>query len=159
MEVHTGTFDKAAAPARQASVGQVSLGGFGDGTSAAAGTGNARAAVQTGAFADATTRPVREGPPRQPVAAAAYTPVEILFKPKPAYTMDARASRVEGEVSLEVVFLASGEIRVGRVVHGLGHGLDEAAQQAAAQVRFKPATRGGVPVDTPATIRITFELT
>jgi len=51
------------------------------------------------------------------------------------------------------------EIRVGRVLRGLGHGLDEAAQQAAALVRFKPATSGGVPVDTPATIRITFALT
>jgi hypothetical protein len=37
--------------------------------------------------------------------------------------------------------------------------LDEAAQQAAMQVRFKPASKSGAPVDTNATISITFELT
>jgi TonB family protein len=91
-------------------------------------------------------------------SAQAITPVEILFKPRPAYTDEARSLRLEGHVSLEVVFLSSGSIRVVRVVHGLGHGLDEAAQQAAKQVRFKPAMRAGVAVDTNATINITFEL-
>jgi TonB family protein len=94
-----------------------------------------------------------------PNAAQALTPVEVLSKPRPAYTTEARNLKIEGHVSLEVVFLANGSIRVVRVVHGLGHGLDEAAEQAAMQVRFKPATRGGVPVDTDATIDITFELT
>jgi TonB family protein len=114
-------------------------------------------AVQTTAFGDAALTP----PPsaKKIELAADVTQVEILFKPKPAYTSEAREMRLEGEVSLQVVFQASGTIRVVRVVQGLGHGLDEAAQQAAQRVRFKPAMRGGVPVDTSATIRINFELT
>jgi TonB family protein len=157
VEVHMGAFEQTAASTGPGASRTVSVGAFGDGKSAQAG-GGAHADVHLGGFGDQTARPAGSRPPNQPETNA-YTAVEILFKPKPVYTMDARASRVEGEVSLEVVFLATGEIRVGRVLHGLGHGLDEAAQQAAALVRFKPATRAGVPVDTPATIRITFELT
>jgi TonB family protein len=159
--VRVGSFEQAAAPTETTASGTIAVGAFGDGKSARAGgdaAENARAAVRVGGFGDQTARPA-EPRPTKPTETNAYTAVEILFKPKPVYTTNARDSKVEGEVSLEVVFLATGQIRVGRVVHGLGHGLDEAAQQAAALVRFKPATRGGVPVDTPATIRITFELT
>jgi TonB family protein len=115
-------------------------------------------AVRTTAFDDATLTP----PPfarKIELATGGVTQVEILFKPKPAYTSEAREMRLQGEVSLQVVFQASGTLRVVRVVQGLGHGLDEAAQQAAQHVRFKPAMRGGVPVDTSATIKISFELT
>jgi TonB family protein len=44
------------------------------------------------------------------------------------------------------------------VVHGLGHGLDEEARRVAQQIRFRPATRDGRPVDTTTTITITFQL-
>lgn len=66
--------------------------------------------------------------------------------------------KLEGEVLLEVVFSASGHIEVKRVVRGLGHGLDEAAIRAAEQIKFKPATRGGAPVDSTATLHIVFQL-
>jgi TonB family protein len=99
-----------------------------------------------------------------PVAAApkpaqADKPVEVLYKPTPAYTDEARARRIEGEVSLEVEFAADGSIRVLRVVRGLGHGLDEMARRAAEQIRFKPATSKGTPVDFRATLTILFRLT
>lgn len=113
--------------------------------------------VRTTSFGDAALAP----PPVKKVEnlADAQTPVQILSKPRPAYTPEARQLRLEGEVSLQVVFQADGTIHVIRVVQGLGHGLDEAAVQAATRVRFKPATRGGTPVDTNATIKIIFELT
>ena len=53
--------------------------------------------------------------------------VEITYKPNPVYTDEARAMRLEGEVLLEVQFSANGQLHVNRVVRGLGHGLDEAA--------------------------------
>ena len=115
--------------------------------------------IRSTAFGDATLTPPPPSAKKAESTADGFTPVEILFKPKPAYTVEAREMRLEGEVSLQVVFQASGTIRVVRVVQGLGHGLDEAAQQAALRVRFKPAKRGGVPVDTNATIKISFELT
>jgi TonB family protein len=66
--------------------------------------------------------------------------------------------RLEGDVTLEVVFLANGHVQVNRVVSGLGHGLDESAQKAAQQMKFKPALREGQPVDYPARVRIEFRL-
>lgn len=133
----------------------IQTGNFGDGavTSGAASHGTVRS---TG-FGDA----VAAAPQHRdsPSAAPNFTPVEILFKPHPSYSAEARNLHLEGQVSLEVVFQASGAVKVVRVIRGLGHGLDEAAQQAALQVRFKPATRSGAPVDTNATISITFELT
>jgi TonB family protein len=86
------------------------------------------------------------------------TPVHIISKPKPSYTDEARDLKLEGEVLLEVTFLASGQCQVVRVVRGLGHGLDEAAQRAAQQIRFTPATSNGQPVDQTATIHVVFQL-
>ena len=85
-------------------------------------------------------------------------PVEIVFKPTPEYTDEARSARVEGTVSLELEFTAAGDVRVLRVVRGLGHGLDEAAHRAALGIRFKPAESDGRPVDSRATVHITFRL-
>jgi len=45
-----------------------------------------------------------------------------------------------------------------RVVRGLGHGLDEAAERAALRIRFKPAQSDGRAVDFRATVLITFRL-
>jgi len=65
---------------------------------------------------------------------------------------------IQGEVALSVVFLANGTLRITGVVRSLGHGLDQAAEQAAAQIRFKPAQHNGQPTDFPATLRIEFRL-
>src|SRR5262249_23103355 len=88
----------------------------------------------------------------------ADTPVTILDKPRPEYTAEGRTLKLEGDVVIEVVFLASGKIVVNRVISGLGHGLDENATRAAQQIRFKPALREGQPVDYPARVRIEFRL-
>jgi len=92
-------------------------------------------------------------------AAPAYIPVEILYKPVPVYSTEGRQLGIQGDVVLAVLFQIDGQLRVARVVHGLGHGLDEAAEQAARQIRFRPAQRGGAPVETAALIRVTFQLT
>jgi len=84
--------------------------------------------------------------------------LEILSKPKPAYTNEARSLRIEGEIELEAWFGAAGQIRVVRIIHGLGHGLDESAAEAACGIRFRPATRQGRAVDTLARVRIEFQM-
>jgi len=61
-------------------------------------------------------------------------------------------------VVLRVTFLASGQVVIQGVVKGLGHGLDEEARKVASQIRFRPATRGGQPVDLTTTITISFQL-
>ncbi|PYY20375.1 MAG: hypothetical protein DMG60_00295 [Acidobacteria bacterium] len=136
--------------------GVVASAGFGDGM-AGAGSGdrNPRGAVSTGGFGDASNaQPSARRTTRQPDT----TPVEILSKPRPLYTAEARQLRIEGEVLLDVMFGASGDIRVQRVIRGLGHGLDEAAQRAATQIRFNPAKREGHPSDSVAVVHIVFAL-
>lgn len=141
-------------------VHQTSFGSVGDLAGTPGATGHGNGAVHTGAFEESSSAaPQGVTPARARPVEPVFTPVEILSKPKPSYTEEARNLKLEGQVSLDVMFLSNGSIRILRVVHGLGHGLDEAAQQAALQVRFRPATRGGVPVDTNATIHITFQLT
>jgi len=86
------------------------------------------------------------------------TPVEILYKPTPAYTDEARKLSLEGEVLLEVMFRADGQLTVNRVLRGLGHGLDDAAVNAAGKIKFKPAQRNGTPVDSTAVVHVLFRL-
>jgi len=136
--------------------GVVASTGFGNGVATVgSGSGGSTRAVHTTGFdAEAPkTEPARKrdlGPPQ--------TPVEILSKPKPEYTEEARKLKLEGEVLLRVLFTAGGEPRVLEVVRGLGHGLDETAVRAAQQIKFKPALRDGVPVDSTATVHILFQL-
>lgn len=91
--------------------------------------------------------------------AALSTQVEILYKPKPVYSDEARKLNVEGEVLLEVMFGANGDLHVNRVVRGLGHGLDEAAIAAANKIKFKPAQRNGSPVDSLSIVHVMFQTT
>jgi TonB family protein len=170
--VTTGAFGSTAASPRDVAVGAVKTGGFG--TTAASPRDAATGAVKTGGFGSEAPAPrriangevqtagfdQRASAPAQPMAAAKPIdrPVEIVFKPTPEYTEEARSARIEGTVSLELEFTATGEIRVLRVVRGLGHGLDEAAQRAAVRMRFKPAQSDGRPVDSRATVHITFRL-
>jgi TonB family protein len=141
--------------------GTVRQSGFGaaDGGGGNGPGGNGRGGtVKTGGFGE--TAAAANQPAQRPKAVTPNTtPVEIISKPKPVYTPEARNLHLEGEVALDVIFSASGSVQILRVVQGLGHGLDEAAQNAAARIRFKPGTRDGAPVDTRATIRIVFELT
>jgi TonB family protein len=142
--------------AQNGGVHAAGFGSAGDPNGVPGGTGT-HGSVRTGGFGDGTVASAGHAQTRQ--IEPSTTPVEILFKPKPVYTQEARSLRLEGQVSIQVLFLANGGVKIVHVVHGLGHGLDEAAEQAAMQVRFRPATRDGVPVDTSATIYITFELT
>jgi TonB family protein len=114
------------------------------------GSGGARGIRGTAAAA--------ESKPNGVAAAGGNSRVDILNKPNPVYSSDGRALRIEGDVVLEVIFLASGQMEVVRVVSGLGHGLDEAAIQAAKQIRFRPAKHDGQPIDFPARVRIAFRL-
>src|SRR5215472_5681775 len=91
-------------------------------------------------------------------AEGAAADVTILYKPNPAYSVEGREHKIQGDVVLEVVFLASGQIKVIRVVSGLGFGMDDEAIHAAQRIRFTPAMREGKPVDVSARIRIEFRL-
>jgi TonB family protein len=139
--------------------GTVASSGFSDSAtiSAASDGEGPRKPIKAGGFGTAVAGP-DESRAKQAETPPAVQPVVILSKPNPAYTEEARKLRLEGDVLVEVVFLASGSVRVVRVTNGLGHGLDEAAVRAAEQIRFKPAVQDGKPVDFPAIVHIEFQL-
>ena len=103
----------------------------------------------------AVSAPVKRVAP----VAAPVRPIEILEKPKPVYTAEARSQKIEGDVLLDVVFTAKGEVHVLGVVRGLGHGLDENAIDAARRIRFTPALQSGTPVDQHVTLHVVFQIT
>ena len=165
-----GSFDLPAGPGygngtggAKGAKGVVASTGFGNGTATGDGSGTVNTsrgngAVRTAGFGDADSKPVASNQPKKVEATPKLVPAEILSKPTPAYTDEARKMKVEGEVLLEVVLEASGKVRVLRVVRGLGHGLDESAVRAAEQIRFKPAMRDGQPADSTAVLHIIFQL-
>lgn len=158
-----------------------SLGGF-DGATGARESGSSRTAVVSSAgFASVSTGAIGSPRPQQQTSQAGFgdtfafkfqppgagpppnqppdsMPIEITFKPRPVYTDEARRLQIEGEVVVEAVFTASGEIRIVRTIRGLGHGLNESAIAAVRSIRFRPATQHGIAVDSTATIRMNFEL-
>lgn len=141
--------------------GTVASAGFGNGTAiqggGGRGTGGSGRVVQT---AFGAPQPAEPSTTHKAVAEdSGFTPFTILSKPKPNYTEEGRKRHIEGEVQLDVVFMANGQIKVLGVTRGLGYGLDEAAIQAAEKIQFVPAKRGGQPVDYQAKLRILFQLT
>lgn len=143
--------------------GTVASAGFGNGV-ATAGSGTGRGGsgrgVQSTSFGD--VQPVTGGgdavKPKAAIGNPVRTPVEIIAKPNPDFTAEAKAKRIEGDVLLEVVFRANGTLDVVRMLRGLGHGLDDNALAAARKIRFRPARENGQPVDQPARVTIEFKL-
>jgi TonB family protein len=84
----------------------------------------------------------------------------IVREVKPQYTPDALRAKIQGEVWLDCVVLASGDVGSCDVVRSLDSvfGLDQEAIKAAKQWRFSPGTRQGVPVPVLVTISMGFTL-
>jgi protein TonB len=88
-------------------------------------------------------------------AAIKPKPIHVV---QPTYTDDARAAQIAGKVRVEITVGADGAITEARVLQGLGHGLDEAALEAARASTFEPGTRCGKQVATTFTIGMRFAL-
>jgi len=162
-----GSFDAPAGPGQgnglggqHGNTGTVASAGFGSNIAVPGqgdGRSNGHGSVQQGGFGDSravtasVSRPAAEN-------LSPSTPVEVLSKPTPVYTAEARQLHIEGEVLLKVMFGASGEAHVLGVVRGLGYGLDEAAITAASKIRFRPAQRDGQAVDSTAVLHVIFQL-
>jgi TonB family protein len=136
--------------------GVVASTGFGNGIANPPQGGGKQGAVQSSGFANQTV--ASDAPKKKASADSGTSQVDILSKPRPEYTAEGRALKLEGDVVIDLVFLANGSVQVNHVVSGLGHGLDESAVQAAQQIKFKPAKRDNEAVDFPARVRIEFRL-
>jgi len=157
LQVATVGFGDAGIAPAAVSRRSVSTSGFGD-TTVASASANSRAQVRSSGFGDAVSALTPSATTPRPASPPPSTAAQILAKPRPAYTEEARRLEIEGEVQLEVLFGASGEVHILRVVRGLGHGLDENAVTAAKAIRFLPAKRDGHTVDSTATVHIIFQL-
>ena len=82
----------------------------------------------------------------------------ILYREKAKYTEEARQNKVQGTVTLQVVFNLNGSITDIKVIRGLPDGLTEKAIEAAKKIRFNPAVKNGSPVSVRGQLEFSFNL-
>lgn len=84
----------------------------------------------------------------------------VVHQVNPDYTAEAKAARIQGNVLLDTVVLANGNVGDVRVARSLDttYGLDEQAVKAAKQWTFKPGTKDGKAVAVRVSIELTFTL-
>jgi TonB family protein len=127
-------------------------GGNGNSPSGGYGTQGKVASAGIPALAAASNTPSTAAP-----AESKTTPPVLLSHAEPQYTPEARQLKIQGDVVLRVTITTSGQMVVHNVIHGLGHGLDEAAMRSATSYKFKPATQNGQPVEYTTNIIIKFQ--
>jgi TonB family protein len=108
-------------------------------------------------LADQDADAERERPqPQHP----AFTKPEISFMPKPMYPPAALAARIEGDVILQVTFDKSGRVIFRRFIRQLQNAeMNSVARETVERIKFVPAMRNRVPVDSDSVIRVFFRLT
>jgi protein TonB len=120
---------------------------MGEGTGSGVGQGSGVGSGQSNGRGTPPVKPV--GPNRG---------LQILSKPRPAYTEVARKNNIQGVVTLRITFLANGQIGSVSPVQGLPHGLTERAIAAARQIKFLPEMRNGKPVSVTKRMAYTFTI-
>ena len=93
-----------------------------------------------------------EGSPR----ATGFTPPEFLNRVKPDYPAQAEQADITATVEALAVLRANGEVGAVEITRWAGFGLDESAERAIRQLKFKAATRDGKPINVRALIRYNF---
>jgi protein TonB len=83
-------------------------------------------------------------------------PPVMLNRASAEYTEQARKNNTEGTVDLRVLVDKSGAVKFLRIVKGLPDGLNQSAEKAVKQLRFKPATKNGEPVEYEVTLAVEF---
>lgn len=81
-----------------------------------------------------------------------------LNEPRPNYTEEARAHKVQGIVRARILVGSDGLVKQVRVVRGLPDGLNEEAIRAAMQMRFRPAMKSGAAVAFWMSLDVEFNL-
>jgi TonB family protein len=82
----------------------------------------------------------------------------LLWKAEPEYSEEARKAKIQGTVIVRAEIDARGQVQNISIAQGLGLGLDEKAIAAVQKWKFRPGTRNGKPVTTPAMIHLSFRL-
>lgn len=99
---------------------------------------------------------IEDMPEEGSLRAVGFAPPEFLTRVKPEYTSEAEQANITATVEAMVVFRLNGEVGRCEIVRWAGFGLEESAERAIRQLKFKPATRDGKPVSIRALIRYNF---
>lgn len=87
------------------------------------------------------------------------TEPEVISTPRPSYTPEARAAKINGMIVLQATIGTDGMARDLKILRGLGYGLDEAAVETiGTSWRFKPALLNGQPVNVRVNIEVTMRI-
>ena len=84
--------------------------------------------------------------------------VQILRKPTPVYTYEARKHQRRGYVILRAILAADNTVKHIEVLTGLPDGLTEKSIEVARQIKFKPAMKDGKPVSVWVELQYQFQL-
>jgi TonB family protein len=87
---------------------------------------------------------------------AGFKPPEFLNRVKPEYTNEAELADITATVEAMAVLRSNGEVGTVEITRWAGFGLDESAERAIRQLKFKPATRDGKPINVRALVRYNF---
>jgi TonB family protein len=103
----------------------------------------------------------KEAPPpppsskQEPQASVRIVEASVIKKVKPMYPPGARTMGVSGKVDVRIVISEKGRVIEATAING-HNTLRRAAEMAALQWVFKPATRNGAPVKTESVVPFTF---
>jgi protein TonB len=139
------------------SPGPGSGGGIGTGSGGGVGSGDGTGVGPGHGFNTGGGDP-NLGGGRNAVATAVDQRPVALNSPVPRYTEEARKNKIQGVVRVRVLVAADGSVKGVRPVSSLPDGLTEQAIQAAYQLRFRPAMKGGQPVAFWQAVDIEFNL-
>ncbi len=94
----------------------------------------------------------------EPASAPDSKPLNVISKPRPDYPLKGLDYGVQGSVILDVTFGADGRIHNVTTIDGLPEifGFNDAAESAARQMKFEPATRGGIPISVTRKVEYVF---
>lgn len=86
------------------------------------------------------------------------TAPSVLHRVDPDYTPEAKAEKISGSVTLGFEITPAGLPREIKVVESLDRGLDQNAEAALREWRFRPATRDGRAVAVAAKVKFQFQV-
>jgi periplasmic protein TonB len=81
-----------------------------------------------------------------------------IYQVDPEFTEEARKARAEGYVTVDLLVDAQGRPSHVHAVQGIGMGLNEKAEEAVKQYRFKPALENGKPVTVEMNVLVHFQI-
>ncbi len=111
--------------------------------------------TMSGGFTTAVSKP--NTPRRTPRGGRDIDEPKVKRRVDALYTEEARAAGAAGSVIVDLTIDRSGFVREATVVKSMGHGLSEAAVEAAKQWQFEPSTDEGVPVEVAYEVTFDFK--